>query len=365
MKLNSGTPQQLTTTTVQETLKTSVIYDAQSRLKAYLTKNSNRVVTTKHIRRQTQDRTWYDRNTYQLQSLSECLFFFGTIFSAMERAQAPHVDNPVSALRMRPLSDNIKANDDTTNMNDEGESNCPLQSKAMADSFTNEDQPRTTEAVDWTNSDYGHDDGGGRNAQHSHAHDEQVLSQAITDTKRDKNAKQTPPNSAADNQYYTGNDDTDEQSNVPTANNKGHQRQPTTAAITLHAHTGDAARSNAEAARAERANRADVKPKVQNDTATDKAYVQTTAATTAATTDPDWVYERHNTSTDNNYVAVEHAAQPLKHDPRHVALMAEYGVDPSNLESLPVGFKYNQYCSEGEHPRSGHAETQTPTRCGI
>ena len=50
--------------------------------------------------------------------------------------------------------------------------------------------------------------------------------------KRDQNAKQTPPNSAADIQYYTGNDDTDEQSNVPSANNKGHQRKPTTAAIT-------------------------------------------------------------------------------------------------------------------------------------
>ena len=54
------------TTTEQETLKASVIYDAQNRLKASLTKNPNRAVTTEHIRTQTQDGAWYDRNTYQL-----------------------------------------------------------------------------------------------------------------------------------------------------------------------------------------------------------------------------------------------------------------------------------------------------------
>ena len=96
-------------------------------------------------------------------SLFECLFFFGAIISAMERAQAAHVDDPVSALRVRPLMDNVKANDDTTNMNADGESNCPMRS-TMADSFTNEDQPRTTEAKDRTNSEYGHDDGEGGNA---------------------------------------------------------------------------------------------------------------------------------------------------------------------------------------------------------
>ena len=66
MKLNTGTPQRSMTTTEQETLKASVIYDAQRRLKAYLTKNANRAVTTEHIRRQTQDGTWYDGNTHQL-----------------------------------------------------------------------------------------------------------------------------------------------------------------------------------------------------------------------------------------------------------------------------------------------------------
>ena len=66
VKLNTGTPQQPMTTAEQETLKTSVIYDAQTRLKAYLTKNPNRAVTTEHIRRQTQDGTWADRNTFQL-----------------------------------------------------------------------------------------------------------------------------------------------------------------------------------------------------------------------------------------------------------------------------------------------------------
>ena len=50
----------------QETRKPSVICEAQTRLKAYLTKNHNRAVTTEHIRRQTQDGTWYDKNTYQL-----------------------------------------------------------------------------------------------------------------------------------------------------------------------------------------------------------------------------------------------------------------------------------------------------------
>ena len=54
------------TTTEQETLNAWVIYDAQTRLKAYLTKNPNRAVTTEHIGRQTQDGAWYDRNTYQL-----------------------------------------------------------------------------------------------------------------------------------------------------------------------------------------------------------------------------------------------------------------------------------------------------------
>ena len=66
VKLNTGTPQQPMTTTEQETLKTLVIYDAQTRLKAYLTKNPKRAVTTEHIRRRTQDGTWCDRNTYQL-----------------------------------------------------------------------------------------------------------------------------------------------------------------------------------------------------------------------------------------------------------------------------------------------------------
>ena len=65
MKLHTGTPQQPLTTTEQETLKASVVYDAQTRLKAYLTKHPNRAVTTEHIRRQTPDGVWYDRNTYQ------------------------------------------------------------------------------------------------------------------------------------------------------------------------------------------------------------------------------------------------------------------------------------------------------------
>ena len=59
------------TTAEQETLKTSVIYDTQTTLKAHLTKNPNRAVTTEHIRRQTQDGTWYDRNTYQLPLLAQ------------------------------------------------------------------------------------------------------------------------------------------------------------------------------------------------------------------------------------------------------------------------------------------------------
>ena len=66
MKLNTGTPQQPTTTTEQETLKASVVYNAQTRLKAYLTKHPNGAVTTEHIRRQTQDGVWYDMNIYQL-----------------------------------------------------------------------------------------------------------------------------------------------------------------------------------------------------------------------------------------------------------------------------------------------------------
>ena len=270
----------------------------------------------------------------KLSPLSKCLIFFGAIFSAMERAQAAHVDAPVSALRMRYPIDNIKANGNTTDMNADGGSNFPLRSMTMADSFTNEDQPRTTDTEEWTNSDdghndgrggnarqshthdeqdssqaitgtkrdqhanqprtneaedrrnsdYGHDDGEGGNAQQSHAQDEQASSQAITDTKRDQmanqpgvteaedrtnsdyghdgeggnaqqshahdeqassqairgakrdqNVKQTPPNGAENIQYYTGNDDSDEQSNVLSANNKGHQRKPTTAAITLTA----------------------------------------------------------------------------------------------------------------------------------
>ena len=130
-------------------------------------------------------------------SLSECLFFFGAIFSAMERAQAAHVDAPVSAPRMRHLIDN-KANDNTTDMNADGERNCPLRSMTMADNFTNEDQPRTTNTEDGTNSDYGHSDGKGGNAPQSHAHDEQDSSQAITGTKRDQHANQPRTNEAED-----------------------------------------------------------------------------------------------------------------------------------------------------------------------
>ena len=48
----------------QDTLKASGVYDAQTGLKAYLTKHPNRAVTTEHIRRQTQEGVWYDRNTY-------------------------------------------------------------------------------------------------------------------------------------------------------------------------------------------------------------------------------------------------------------------------------------------------------------
>ena len=66
VKLNTGTSQQPMTTAEQDTLKASVVYDAQTRLKAYLTKHPNRVVTTEHIRRQTQEGVCYDRNTYQL-----------------------------------------------------------------------------------------------------------------------------------------------------------------------------------------------------------------------------------------------------------------------------------------------------------
>ena len=247
----------------------------------------------------------------------------------MERAQAAHVDGPVTASRTRHLIVN-KANDSTADMSTDGESNCPLRSMTMADNFTNEDPPRTTDTEDGTNSDYGHNDGKGGNTRQSHAHDEQdssqaitrakrdqhanqprtteaedrknsdyghgergnaeqahtqdeqassqaitgtkrvqnanqptateaedmtnsdyghdgeegnaqqsqahdeqASSQAITGAKRDQNAKQTPPNGAANIQYYTENDDSDEQSNVLTANNKGHQRKPTTAATTL------------------------------------------------------------------------------------------------------------------------------------
>ena len=71
VKLNTGTPQQPMTTAEQETLKASVIYDAQTRLKAYITKHPNRAVTTEHIRRRTQDGVWYDRNTYQLPLLAQ------------------------------------------------------------------------------------------------------------------------------------------------------------------------------------------------------------------------------------------------------------------------------------------------------
>ena len=66
VKLNTGTPQQPMTTAEQATLKPSVVYDAQTGLKAYLPKHPNRAVTTEHIRRQTQEGVWYDRNTYQL-----------------------------------------------------------------------------------------------------------------------------------------------------------------------------------------------------------------------------------------------------------------------------------------------------------
>ena len=63
VKLNTGTPQQPMTTAEQETLKASIVYDAQTSLKAYLTKHPNRAVTTEHIRWQTQAGVWYDRNT--------------------------------------------------------------------------------------------------------------------------------------------------------------------------------------------------------------------------------------------------------------------------------------------------------------
>ena len=66
VKLNTGASQQPMTTAAQDTLKASVVYDAQTRLKTYLTKHPNRAVTTEHIRRQTQEGVWYDRNTYQL-----------------------------------------------------------------------------------------------------------------------------------------------------------------------------------------------------------------------------------------------------------------------------------------------------------
>ena len=71
VKLNTGTPQQPMTTAEQDTLKASVVYDTQTRLKAYLTKHPNRAVTTEHIRRQTQEGVWYDRNTYQLPLLAQ------------------------------------------------------------------------------------------------------------------------------------------------------------------------------------------------------------------------------------------------------------------------------------------------------
>ena len=71
VKHNTGTPQQPMTTTEQETLKASVVYNAQTTRKTYLTKQPNRAVTTKHTRRQTQDGIWYDRNTYQLPLLAQ------------------------------------------------------------------------------------------------------------------------------------------------------------------------------------------------------------------------------------------------------------------------------------------------------
>ena len=66
VKLNTGTPQQPMTQVEQETFKPSVIYNAQTRLRAYLTKNPDRVLTTEHIRRRTHDGIRYDRNTYLL-----------------------------------------------------------------------------------------------------------------------------------------------------------------------------------------------------------------------------------------------------------------------------------------------------------
>ena len=66
VKLNTGASQQPMTTAEQDTLKASLVYDAQTRLKTCLTKHPNRAVTTEHIRRQTQEGVWYDRNTYQL-----------------------------------------------------------------------------------------------------------------------------------------------------------------------------------------------------------------------------------------------------------------------------------------------------------
>ena len=54
------------TTAEQKTLKASVVYDAQTTLKAYLTKHPSGAVTTEHIRRQTQEGVCYDKYTYQL-----------------------------------------------------------------------------------------------------------------------------------------------------------------------------------------------------------------------------------------------------------------------------------------------------------
>ena len=47
-------------------IKTATICEAEARFSTYLAKHQHRMVTTEHIRRQTRDGAWYDRDTYHI-----------------------------------------------------------------------------------------------------------------------------------------------------------------------------------------------------------------------------------------------------------------------------------------------------------
>ena len=57
VKLNTAENQTSTTNVEQQTIKTATIHEAQARFSVYLSKNHSRLVTTEHIRKQTQDGT--------------------------------------------------------------------------------------------------------------------------------------------------------------------------------------------------------------------------------------------------------------------------------------------------------------------